>query len=171
MNLARSSLFLSVMTALALALALVVATGAGAGTAGGTLSPAVYKAHANALCAQANKRIASLPKSASTKPAQRAKALASALAAIAPLVPQFRALRPPAAQKALHDKTVTGLADGLAIGNQIAALTAKGGNLQQALAKVQIPFLQALSTIQTGFLGLGLKKCESVLGAAIGGAS
>ena len=167
MNPARTFLVISVSAALALA----AATGAGAATAGRTLSPAAYRAQAGALCVQANKRIASLPKSASTKPAQLAQALSKALAAMAPLVPQFRALRPPAAQKALHDKTVDGLAAGLAIGNQIAALIAKGGNLQQALAKVQIPFLQALSAIQTGFKGLGLTKCESVLGAAIGGAS
>ena len=164
---ARSLLVISVTVALSLA----AATGVGAATTSSTLSPAAYRAQASALCVQANKRIASLPKSASTKPAQLGKALSKALAAMAPLVPQFRALQPPAAQKALHDKTVAGLADGLDIGNQIAALITKGGDLQQAMAKVQTPFLKALSAIQTGFKGLGLTKCESVLGAAIGGAS
>lgn len=161
----------SLVASLAVALVLVVATGAGAATNGRALSPAAYRAQASALCVQANARIASLPKSASTKPAQLAKALSKALGALAPLVPQFRELQPPAAQKALHDKTVAGLAAGLDIGNQIAGLIAKGGNLQSALAKVQTPFLQALSAIQNGFKGLGLTKCESVLGAAIGGAS
>jgi hypothetical protein len=167
MNPARSLLVSSITAALTLA----VATGAGAGTTGGALSPAAYRSQASALCVQANKRIAALPKSASTKPAQLAKALSKALDALAPLVPNFRALRPPAAQKALHDRTVDGLAAGLAIGGQIAALIAKGGNLQEAMAKVQVPFLQAISAIQTGFKGLGLTKCESVLGAAIGGGS
>ena len=152
-------------------LAFALAAGAGAGRSLSVLSPAAYKAQAGALCAQASQRIASLPKSGSTKPAEAAKALGNALAAVAPLVPAFRALVPPAAQKALHDKTVNGLVDALRIGNQIAASLAKGSDLAKAMAKVQTPFLMALTTIQTGFKTLGLTKCQSVLGAAIGGAS
>ena len=157
--------------ATAAALAFVLVTGAGAGTSRGTLSPAAYRAQAGALCAQASQRIAGLSKSGSTKPAETAKALSKALGAVAPLVPAFRALVPPAAQKALHDKTVNGLVDALRIGNQIAASLAKGSDLAKAMAKVQTPFLVALSTIQTGFKSLGLTKCQAVLGAAIGGAS
>lgn len=162
---------LRTLLVLAAALGLALGSVAGAGASSGSLTPAAYRAKATALCVQANQRIAGLPKSASTKPAQLAKSLTEALAAVDPLVPQFRALNPPARMKTLHDKTVGGLADGLALGHQIAAAMAKGGNLQSALAKVQMPFLSALSTIQTGFKGLGLAKCQSVLGAAIGGAS
>ena len=158
-------------TVAALVFALALATGAGAGRSRSTLSPAAYKAQAGALCAQASQRIAGLPKSGSTKPGEAAKALSKALGAVAPLVPAFRALQPPAAQKALHEKTVGGLADALRIGNQIAASLAKGTDQAKAMAKVQVPFLTALTTIQTGFKALGLTKCQSVLGAAIGGAS
>lgn len=157
--------------AIAAALALALAAGAGAGTSRSTLSPAAYRAQAGALCTQASKRIADLPESASTKPAELAKKLSKALGAVAPLVPAFRALVPPPAQKALHDTTVNGLTDALRIGNQIAASLAKGGDLAKAMAKVQTPFLRALSTLQTGFKSLRLTTCQSVLGAALGGAS
>lgn len=157
--------------AIAAVLGLAPAAGAGAGTPRSTLSPDAYKAQAGALCTQASKRIADLPESASAKPADLARKLRKALGAVAPLVPAFRALVPPPAQKALHDTTVGGLADALRIGNQIAASLAKGRDLAKAMAKVQTPFLRALSTLQTGFKSLRLTTCQSVLGAALGGAS
>ena len=55
-------------------------------------------------------------------------------------------------------------------GHGIAAAVTRGSDMQTALAKVQGPFLAAASGIQTGFKALGLVTCESVLGAAIGGA-
>ncbi len=155
---------------LALALALGLAAASTAGAARGSVTPAAYKAQANALCVQAKKRIAGLPKSTTASPAQIGKALAKALDALDPLLPQFQKLSPPAAQKTLHDKTVASLGDALKLGHGIAAAVTRGSNMQTALAKVQGPFLAAASGIQTGFKALGLVTCESVLGAAIGGA-
>lgn len=149
--------------------AAATAGSAAAAPAAATLTPAAYRAQASALCAQAKKRIAGLPKSTSAKPAQIAAALSKALTAVDPLLPQFRKLQPPAAMKATHDATVEGLADGLELGHGIAATIAKGVDLSKAMAKVQTPFLVALSTIQKGFKDLRLTACESVLGSAIGG--
>ena len=162
------------LPAVVLGLALATAASAGAAPAGSrsaaALTPAAYRAQASALCVQASKRVAGLPKSTSAKPAEVASALSKALDALQPLLVSFKKLDPPAALKATHDKTVKGLSDGLSIGHQIAASIAKGADLQKAMTKVQAPFLLALSSIQTGFKTLGLVKCESVLGSAIGGA-
>lgn len=157
-------------TVLAASAALALASVTGAGAAHTALSPAAYRAQAGALCAQAKQRIAHLPKSGSSaKPAVIAKALDDALNAVDPLLPAFRKLDPPANLKALHDRTVGGLSDGLVIGHEIAKMIAKGTDLQTALAKVQAPFLSAMGAIQNGFKGLGLASCQSVLGAALGG--
>ena len=164
------------LAVLAAALGLALAASAAAGAAGArpaagaALSPAAYRTQASALCDQASKRVAKLPKSTTASPAAIAGSLSKALGALQPLLADFKKLDPPANLKATHDKTVKGLADGLAIGNQIAEAVGKGSDLTKAMAKVQAPFLLALSTIQTGFKQLGLTKCESVLGAAIGGA-
>ena len=152
------------------ACSLALAAVSTAGSSGRALTPAAYTKQATALCVKANKRIAALPKSTSTKPAAIAKSLDKALGALSPLLADFRKLSPPPAKKALHTSTVEGLTDGLALGRQISKLIAKGSDLQKAIATVQTPFLQALSAIQNGFKGLGLKPCESVLGSALGGA-
>jgi hypothetical protein len=157
-------------TVLAASAALALASVTGAGAARTALTPAAYRAQASALCTQAKQRIANLPKSSSSaKPAVIAKALDDALNAVDPLLPAFRKLQPPASLKALHEKTAAGLHDGLTIGHAIATMIGKGTDLQTALAKVQAPFLSAMGAIQTGFKGLGLATCESVLGAALGG--
>lgn len=159
---------LLVVLLLAAALGLVATSAAGA--ARGSLTPAEYRAQAGALCVKAKQRIAGLPKSKSATPKAAGKALSSALDAVDPLLPQFQKLSPPTALKATHDKMVKALGDGLALGHGIADVVSKGTNLQKALAKVQLPFLTAMSGIQTGFKELGLTTCQSVLGAALGGA-
>lgn len=160
----------AVVLGLALGSAAAASAAPTGSSSGAALTPAAYRAQASALCVQARKRIAGLPKSSSAKHAAVATALSKALDALQPLLASFRKLEPPAAFKVTHDKTVKGLADGLGIGHQIADSIARGSDLQKAMQKVQAPFLLALSSIQSGFQGLGLAKCESVLGSAIGGA-
>jgi hypothetical protein len=167
--------FLRILLVLAAVLGLALAATSAAGAAGAAgasrdnLSPAAYRAQASVLCTQAKKRIALLPKSGSAKPAQVATALGKALDTLNPLLAGFRKLAPPASLQAAHDSTVKGVADGLKIGHTIADAVVKGSNLQQAMAKVQGPFLVAISSIQNGFKQLGLKNCESLIGSAIGG--
>lgn len=165
-------ILLVLAAAIGLALAATPPAGAAAGSSASrdALTPAAYRAQAGALCVAAKKRIAALPKATSARPAAAAAALNKAFGALEPLLTSFRALDPPPALKATHERTVKGLADGLVLGRQIAAAAAKGSDLQKALARVQAPLVGALSSIQTGFKTLGLAPCESVLGSALGGA-